>query len=1372
LSPTGLPSRALPLDALDLTSPASDYTLFEADPVRPIAVLDQSGLIAVANTVDDFLELVTTEPDGSLRACGGVRVGLRPVALAVARQSREAAELWVVNHVSDSVSVVHVTTEDCAATLIDTLHVGDEPRDIVLAAGDDGVPNAFVTTAHRGQHHPVESAQSGRDLLTPPGEKAHAGLADVFVFDTNLRSLRGVVNLFSDTPRALAAGDGVVYAAGFHTGNRTTAVMADRAIARGLEAIRPLLALEGGAFVERDGELVLADGVAGVARMAGGMPAVIGQGRCLPDPRPERADRFFAQICVQTDAEQRVERVLLERDGVVRESCQCTSGDGTLQPTTSVIVRFYDTEAECGGAFTTFPDGTDGCWLDAAPEAPPSPAAHTGARPTPMSWNEEVRFTLPDQDVFAIDVESLAVERAVSGVGTVIFGLAVQPGTGRTFAANTEANNLTRFEGPGAHSSSTVRGHLHESRISIIDAGAVTPVHLNDHVDYGRCCEREPGENEQSLAFPTSLAFSPDGRELYFTALGSDALAIVEAARLGSGFGNTQARARGWLRDVRLGSVDAPTGPVGLALDPARGIVYVKTHFTNELVAVDPDAGEVVARLPLASPEPPSITLGRPLLYDARRTSSHGDSACASCHVFGNLDGLAWDLGDPDAASTNNPGPMAQGPEIFSQSGVVRDPFAAQVTGRRIEEDFRSNKGPMATQTLRGLANHGALHWRGDRTRRFQDTPPAQPDTGSLDEDSSFNEFDAAIVGLNGNDTPLEPELFQRFTTFALQLTLPPNPVRALDNSLTLEQGRARAGYFGCGSMSDDQYAARECNALDGSLVDVDIETQACLCSKHPLLPILRDGPRAIVFLNGLGPVLRDAGARERVVGAATADGGAPIEPTGQLSSVASSLDAALATLAGADLALDADGLLVAPASAALEGVRLAVEGVGELGRSNGVDLESRLFEALSVELAARPPGELPPTPEATPTAVAAGISLALEVSRVNAAVLADRAAVGTGTHRDLLLGCRVDTAYACRLRLVDTVTTCHGCHTLDPRGNAEFDVYRPGFFGTSGKYSFESESQLFKVPHLRNAYAKVGMFGVGSSAFLTPNSVLGDRRGGFPSIDGSFMGRQVRGFGFLHDGSVDTLHHFFSSAPFSARPPGVTSPRDPGNLLGFQAVLPVASDRAACVAEFRSISDERFAEMPAGLELCRAASSVPDLCFLEPTNAACTGALAAIAAERGDPAFVASFVREVRLSCFRMGSMLQGGDPSGSCFPEGLRDRADMEAFMLAFDTNLEPMVGQQLTLHAEALEPPALLGAMLRVAARGGCDIAARQGAAGYSLPTPRPAQPELSVLVDVSGDERTLGALSSGSDPLTLTCYPPQPGQAEARRAAFSR
>lgn len=49
--------------------------------------------------------------------------------------------------------------------------------------------------------------------------------------------------------------------------------------------------------------------------------------------------------------------------------------------------------------------------------------------------------------------------------------------------------------------------------------------------------------------------------------------------------------------------------------------------------------------------------------------------------------------------------------------------------------------------------------------------------------------------------------------------------------------------------------------------------------------------------------------------------------------------------------------------------------------------------------------------------------------------------------------------------------------------------------------------------------YAKVGMFGM-----------LGNPDG---SVDG-FKGEQVRGFGFLHDGIVDTLGHFVGANAFS----------------------------------------------------------------------------------------------------------------------------------------------------------------------------------------------------------------------------------------------
>jgi hypothetical protein len=89
---------------------------------------------------------------------------------------------------------------------------------------------------------------------------------------------------------------------------------------------------------------------------------------------------------------------------------------------------------------------------------------------------------------------------------------------------------------------------------------------------------------------------------------------------------------------------------------------------------------------------------------------------------------------------------------------------------------------------------------------------------------------------------------------------------------------------------------------------------------------------------------------------------------------------------------------------------------------------------------------------------------------------------------------------------------TCEGCHTLDPA---------QGLFGTGGNASFEFETQIMKVPHLRNAYSKVGMFGL----MPVPTFIL-------PG-DNGHKGDQVRGFGFLHDGSADTIFRFFRSIVF-----------------------------------------------------------------------------------------------------------------------------------------------------------------------------------------------------------------------------------------------
>jgi hypothetical protein len=158
-------------------------------------------------------------------------------------------------------------------------------------------------------------------------------------------------------------------------------------------------------------------------------------------------------------------------------------------------------------------------------------------------------------------------------------------------------------------------------------------------------------------------------------------------------------------------------------------------------------------------PSPPAAKNGRRFLYDARATSAHGDAACASCHVFGDFDSLAWDLGDPFGPSVPNPNPFRVG------SGGP----------------FHPMKGPMTTQSLRGMAGLGPMHWRGDRSGGTDGGDP-------LDEDLAFKEFNPAFVGLLGRGSQLTTSEMQAFTDFILTVRYPPNPIRALDNLPTASQ--------------------------------------------------------------------------------------------------------------------------------------------------------------------------------------------------------------------------------------------------------------------------------------------------------------------------------------------------------------------------------------------------------------------------------------------------------------------------------------------------------------------------------------------------------------------------------------------------------
>jgi DNA-binding beta-propeller fold protein YncE len=170
--------------------------IFESGQVRPLALSPSGNLLFAVNTPDNRLEIFAVHPQG-LRHRASVSVGLEPVAVA----ARTDDEVWVVNHLSDSVSIVALDHDGTRGRVVRTLLVGDEPRDLVFAG--PGQNRAFITTAHRGQNYPHDPQ------LTAPG----VGRADVWVFEAPQTGALAV------TP------DGhKVYAAGFHSGNQTTVI--------------------------------------------------------------------------------------------------------------------------------------------------------------------------------------------------------------------------------------------------------------------------------------------------------------------------------------------------------------------------------------------------------------------------------------------------------------------------------------------------------------------------------------------------------------------------------------------------------------------------------------------------------------------------------------------------------------------------------------------------------------------------------------------------------------------------------------------------------------------------------------------------------------------------------------------------------------------------------------------------------------------------------------------------------------------------------------------------------------------------------------------------------------------------------------------
>lgn len=317
------------------------------------------------------------------------------------------------------------------------------------------------------------------------------------------------------------------------------------------------------------------------------------------------------------------------------------------------------------------------------PDLPPAPQQGVIVDSRAAFQRGEIDFELADKDLFAIDANNLKVIQAFPSIGTSIFNLAEHPTNGDIWVTNMESHNQVRFE-------PELKGRFMENRVTRISLKNPDDAHtiqLNP-TENTKARERKQALAE-AIAQPTDIIFTPDGNASFVTSLGTDRIAKLNHD------GKVISRIDLLPEYIDTTEPRVKRGPRSLVLSPQKSHLFVLNGLSNSISVIDLSTETVVNEIEMHDPTPDFIREGRGYLFDAK-LSAHGTVSCASCHIDGDRDGLAWDLGDPNG-------------QLFRNGSST---------------PLHPMKGPLVTQTLKGLAGERIFHWRADRPglASFNDT--------------------------------------------------------------------------------------------------------------------------------------------------------------------------------------------------------------------------------------------------------------------------------------------------------------------------------------------------------------------------------------------------------------------------------------------------------------------------------------------------------------------------------------------------------------------------------------------------------------------------------------------------------------------------
>lgn len=316
---------------------------------------------------------------------------------------------------------------------------------------------------------------------------------------------------------------------------------------------------------------------------------------------------------------------------------------------------------------------------------------------------------VPDRDLFVFDTSDESEFDVVTGVGTLLYGLAVD-GNGNAFVSGTEARNAEN--GQIDTNLIDLDNRMFLNQVMRVECGGTNC----DHLETFDLENAEPptlvADGDQ-LATPYGIAISGDDATLVGVAMGSSRLFTMNAST-----GEVRGRLDlNWFGPGPSQVDPAAFGqqiPKGIALRSGPGGVpqtaYVLNTLENTVSVVDvsdPDAPVAVSKFPVGSDKTPAAVRRGRIAFANAFASSSGTFSCESCHPDSHTDQLLWRIG---------------GACFFGECSE--------------DDEVRS------TMPIRGLRNTLPLHWDGTLGDPFGGPNGAVGGTGNGGSDCVLGDAD------------------------------------------------------------------------------------------------------------------------------------------------------------------------------------------------------------------------------------------------------------------------------------------------------------------------------------------------------------------------------------------------------------------------------------------------------------------------------------------------------------------------------------------------------------------------------------------------------------------------------------------------------